>query len=358
MCAIKVVLDETSDVPQDLWIFGEHYRSETWPKRNYATSDCVRHRVKPSCLTVTGLVIQASLSNTNVYEQGDKQNGIYRSGSPTNVFVSSIVKTVTKRSSDGSMSLKRAQAKVSDYNFGETLVEFNETLNLVSKRLGDFVKFVNNVRSGKWKQIGHKPSDKLKRAPASKRMADHYLELQFGWKPIISDIHDALEAFGNGLRTRGAKVHTRSGRKANYIKDGSSSWVDSANLEASASFRGVVQNERLAQLNQLGLLNPAKMAWEKLPFSFLVDWFWPISTVLGALTAGAGLRCVEPCVTTRSTTTAQLEVGSTIIINSQTYTAVRVRPVGAFITPRLEGPSPTIGKVITGAALARSILIK
>lgn len=45
----------------------------------------------------------------------------------------------------------------------------------------------------------------------------------------------------------------------------------------------------LRTLNQLGLVNPASLAWELIPWSFVVDWFIPIGPLLSVLTAPAGL---------------------------------------------------------------------
>ena len=51
---------------------------------------------------------------------------------------------------------------------------------------------------------------------------------------------------------------------------------------------GVI-NPNLYLLQQLGLLNPASIAWELVPYSFVLDWFSNIGQVLGQFTAFAGL---------------------------------------------------------------------
>lgn len=50
-----------------------------------------------------------------------------------------------------------------------------------------------------------------------------------------------------------------------------------------------MRNPGLRQLNGLGLLNPALLWWELLPYSFVVDWFLPVGDVLTSLTAGIGM---------------------------------------------------------------------
>jgi hypothetical protein len=44
----------------------------------------------------------------------------------------------------------------------------------------------------------------------------------------------------------------------------------------------------LATASEIGLTNPAEVAWELVPFSFVVDWAIPIGTFLGQLDASVG----------------------------------------------------------------------
>lgn len=362
----KVLFDTSTAIQNAVYINNNYNSGYTEQALSYGVADAGRHRIKappPLCMSATMMVLTIHRDQTNTYERISGTVGsfwfTYR-GSPTFVFETDPVQTKSHDSSDGTQELLRARAKVSDYNFGETLVEMNQTLGMIASRLNSFVSFVRDVKAGRWNKLNHKPSKKLRNTPASKRMAQGYLELQFGWKPLLQDIHDGLEAMSSGLRTRGSKVRTRSGlRVPRKFTTGLDSWVDGQTLEANATYTGVVRNERLAQLNQLGLANPALMAWNKLPFSFLVDWFIPISTVLGALTAGAGLECRFGCVTTRSVLDRFQVVKGQVIMNGQDYTAVRKPVIPPNMPPLgLKGASPSIGKVITGAALARSVLMR
>jgi hypothetical protein len=48
-----------------------------------------------------------------------------------------------------------------------------------------------------------------------------------------------------------------------------------------------------AFLAQTGFTNPVNLAWELLPFSFVVDWFLPIGPYLEALSAFDGLTLLD-----------------------------------------------------------------
>jgi hypothetical protein len=64
-----------------------------------------------------------------------------------------------------------------------------------------------------------------------------------------------------------------------------------------------LRNAGLATLSQLGLINPAVIVWERLPYSFVVDWFAPVGSWLNALTAAAGYDFVTGCRSTMSVVT-------------------------------------------------------
>lgn len=49
----------------------------------------------------------------------------------------------------------------------------------------------------------------------------------------------------------------------------------------------------MASAQSLGLLDPLTLAWELIPFSFVVDWFLPVGTYLSQLTALNGLTLMN-----------------------------------------------------------------
>jgi len=72
------------------------------------------------------------------------------------------------------------------------------------------------------------------------------------------------------------------------------------NLGVTVNLVAKVDNPTLARLNSLGLINPLTVAWERMPWSFVVDWFIPVSTFLQALSATIGLDFFTGSVTYRT----------------------------------------------------------
>lgn len=118
-----------------------------------------------------------------------------------------------------------------------------------------------------------------------------WLEYHFGWSPLIKDIHSAvqlLEApFAYGKPCKG------SASKTEVIKDSYNSgysgirgkFVAKTLMQATVN----VNNPNLHRATQLGLTNPAVIAWELIPFSFLVDWFIPVENFLSSWSDFFGL---------------------------------------------------------------------
>lgn len=330
-------------------------------KYQQVTATAEFHRPKPSCLNATDFEVVEIWYNPKNYSRG-QPNRDYYSGEIDFVYPGAIVSS-TKASDDGLEALLRARHKLAgaDNNFGETLVELGDTVGLISGRMGSLYRGFSAVLDGRWNKAassfrGDIPNS-VKKLPPSKRLAKGYLELQFGWMPLMNDIHTATRVYYEGLRTRGMTVKARSGSSRPPKSDDGS--FDPSKLEASASARGVVSNTRLAQFNELGLLNPALMAWNKLPFSFLVDWFLPVSSVLGAITASAGLSCYQQSVTTKSILTWRKHASTgTSDVFQQTYKGVR-KPVSGYpdVSPLLHGSKVQLGlgQVITMAALIKAL---
>lgn len=62
-------------------------------------------------------------------------------------------------------------------------------------------------------------------------------------------------------------------------------------------FDFAIGNPALHAAAQLGLINPVNLAWNLLPYSFVVDWFLPVDGFLSALSAPWGLHFIGGTIT-------------------------------------------------------------
>lgn len=116
-----------------------------------------------------------------------------------------------------------------------------------------------------------------------KEVARIWLEMQYGWKPLLQDVHDGAEACAYLLnvaveRARKAEmIHKqKTARRSFDYNDGFCRTYG----EAYHTRHIRVRYTDLPAPNSLGLTDPSSLIWENIPFSFIADWFIPIGTFL------------------------------------------------------------------------------
>jgi hypothetical protein len=162
-------------------------------------------------------------------------------------------------------------------------------------RLGDFVSALS---LGPKQVPSAKKWGRVLNTPPSKRVSSHWLEYQYGWKPLIQDAFGVAEALSNHLDSDRYNIgvhasataeervkHTGSGLSASTFK------VSKTKTKMSLTYR--MESAGRAVLAQTGISNPALLAWELLPYSFVVDWFLPVGNYLQALNAFDGFVFVD-----------------------------------------------------------------
>jgi hypothetical protein len=137
---------------------------------------------------------------------------------------------------------------------------------------------------------------------AKKSLASQWLQLQYGWKPLLHDIEGLLKILPNLTSPGGFVQRVTSHASASAeVTDSTYPPGDSStggnpgktNVLQRTSVKYVLRyrlDDPAAQfIAQTGFSNPINLAWEVLPFSFVADWFLPIGSYLETLTAFQGL---------------------------------------------------------------------
>lgn len=123
-------------------------------------------------------------------------------------------------------------------------------------------------------------------------VANNWLEFVYGWKPLAQDLYTTTQLLQPHLQTPVTVKGSSIGRVSNDVDFWYLDWLrHQGNVKHSfrAEFHGSVQNPAAYLLSSAGLTNPAAVAWELVPYSFVLDWFIPVGNVLQAITATAGL---------------------------------------------------------------------
>lgn len=215
-----------------------------------------------------------------------------------------------------------AYRKLGDGRFNAALniAEFGQAASMVAKRARQLAEaaacMARGDARGLHRALGLPAPSRSERAdlnrPSQDRLADNWLEYNYGWKPLVQDAYNAVESYQKGMTGKGTLIRTAQhygapppprrppGYDPRWNKDPAKRRHGG---RSSARFSGTVTNPRARTLQELGFLNPASLAWEKLPYSFVVDWFLPIGDLLAGLTAGAGLSAVAGSITYDETIT-------------------------------------------------------
>lgn len=127
--------------------------------------------------------------------------------------------------------------------------------------------------------------------------ANRWLELQYGWLPLLGDLHGAYEDSRRSFLDRGFLVSAKRviTQAINESKDLAESNKLPCNIRTTGK-AGVkvrldynLRSDALSTAATIGLTNPLEVAWELVPFSFILDWALPIGDWLSSMDADFGL---------------------------------------------------------------------
>lgn len=125
--------------------------------------------------------------------------------------------------------------------------------------------------------------DRIRRG--SQDLSNLWLEYHFGWAPLLDDIYGACNVLKSNPPAQRVRA-TGKKKQRTVVVAGQYAWSTDGTYSVKAAIGAEVyiSNGNLALANQLGLVNPASIAWEVVPFSFIVDWFIPVGKFLESWT--------------------------------------------------------------------------
>lgn len=310
----------------------------------------------------TGVITYRHGGNTTVRLAGSLSIG---HGVPS---VSFPEKIVAKAELEALLKLKDEKV-----NVGVSLGERKEVAGMFRDNLLRVANAYRSARKGDFKRASRQLGLTWKDVP------NKWLELQYGWKPLLSDIHTAVEALNAKDREDPTRTWLHVIGKASDTQrskiDGGTAYSgvltrshDQHRFEAKVRFDYKPKENMGLQrsLMQWGISNPAQIAWELIPFSFVVDWAIPIGDYISAFGAADTFEflCGSQSRFTTSTRESHLITTSSAISASGTARAEQKlfnRYVyGSFPRPNaralLASSHPSQQTIATRVANALSIL--
>lgn len=205
------------------------------------------------------------------------------------------------------------------------LMEINSSLAMITKRglqLAKAAREIRQLRLGDAARTLSIPDD-IKRDVIGRASKKHlfsgmWLEYWLGWAPMIGDIYTSIDVLQRPLPSDMIQVRA-SGTRNFATGDTSKTWYNQVPgyvvlkrnyqegvTRCDVSLYGKVEvvNSNLFLASQLGLTNPALTAWDLVPFSFVVNWFTPVSAFLAGMDLAPGMRIVDSGRTTKFSQTS------------------------------------------------------
>lgn len=253
----------------------------------------------------------------------------------------------------------RARIKDDNLNMAQSVAEYRQAASMFANAASSVYRTFRSLRSGSAiADIARYMRRRDRDIPGD--IANRWLEYQYGFKPLMSDIYgvaDELQKSMSGEYYRYVNTHSDEfyeGRSAQTCAlDGVNLFpyqrITQKRVRKIVRARYRITVAGLKQLSQIGITNPALLAWELIPFSFVFDWMIPVGNFLSSLDAlaGVGELAVQRSYRIRKHTWAT--AGDTW---EKSVTFQRLAMNSGLSLPRLAyQPSESMLAVVNGVAL-------
>lgn len=207
------------------------------------------------------------------------------------------------------------RAKDSKFNSAVSYAESDQVLRMVTKCATSLGEVLYHLRRGNLVgaadtlnlTVGKRQATRFRKQHANiktdsdvdRSLSNGILQVQYGIRPLISDVIGAAELLAQKVSreviSNVSSKSTLSGYKSTVRSSdlprgrAVSTLNHRVNVTVKYGCLYSVSNEVTHTLAQLGLTNPLLVAWELVPWSFVVDWFIPIGNAISSWDATVGL---------------------------------------------------------------------
>lgn len=192
---------------------------------------------------------------------------------------------------------------------------------------------------------------------SAKALGSGWLELQYGWKPLLQDVYGACETLAR-VATQPELVRlTKSRTRVTPLRY----WSQSKSGVSLVTTRSETGERRTTvkygvtfykpgslatSMASVGITNPLSLAWELMPYSFVVDWFLPVGSWIDTFDATLGLSFHSGYRTLFSKSSAE-SITTTFGVSGDNHsktwaTTGRYEGVRCYRTALSDFPSPAI----------------
>lgn len=205
----------------------------------------------------------------------------------------------------------------------ESVGTLSQTRDMVTKAAETLFQAARLVRRKRFRDAARRLGIPTPEGVSPRRdFHGNWLEYRYGWLPLVQDAYGAMVVCYDAMRDHppirvvNASVVSRTSPKTTtwsenpayldstngLVNPGAiyatrTSWQVSSTLVCKTGWVVRYDNAAFNTLERMGVVNPALVAWELTPFSFVVDWFVDVSGALTQLSTFVGRECLAHYVT-------------------------------------------------------------
>lgn len=244
---------------------------------------------------------------------GNLRGTAYEHSAPS---MSVVTATQLQRARDENATKLLAKVKNQRVNLAQAFAEREQAVSLVRDTAKALFSAYSSLKRGdlagaaesvgvyiKRRSRGARNHRRSHAKDQSKAIANGWIRIQYGLLPLISDVYGVaqhladLEHEHQYIVVKQVTEREFSDQTVAQTYPGISKSVGTLKFTVKRQVTFRVTGGFIHNFSKLGLTNPATVAWELMPFSFVVDWFLPIGSAINALDAEVGVDFMSGCHT-------------------------------------------------------------
>lgn len=199
-----------------------------------------------------------------------------------------------------------ARANAAETLLLATIGEFHETVDLLVSLLRRAGKLLLKIKSAEaLLDLNNRGVGKFAKR-GTRKIRAQWLEYRYGLRPLILEIDNTIKAFNSSVGTSKRATFRSLEKYEREISDTHATSPEYDTLRKSrvtiTARAGVLADVEFSYLNVWGVDQLLDSAWELIPFSFIVDWFFNVGKVVASWSPDYGVRVLASwCVVERTT---------------------------------------------------------
>lgn len=222
-------------------------------------------------------------------------------------FGGSVVITQVWDNNDDIALLGKLRDKIAGtgFNAGVFLGEGREALNMIANSALQIRKSLTSLKHGnlvgaaRALGVSRLPPGTSRKKVLASEMSNRWLELSYGWRPLLQDVHDGAGFLATRLNASPTNTYRVTRHRAARLF--CSQKFESIEMSGETRVSLIAKVKQVNNAALSGLTDPASVIWELTPWSFVIDWFAPVGNYLQALSLGSALEATY--VTTKTVRT-------------------------------------------------------